>query len=203
MTVNLKNLLDEPFESKEIPIIREHLFQNIATDKNIFVKTERGRIIRSIPGAVLASPSRPGPNFSQDYRFDWVRDSAITTYEVAYSYEKSKSEIEKKYLREYINNYLNFVKMAQSQPPLNGVNILGEPKFNIDGTLWVGNWARPQNDSPALRVITLIYIANILINEGSDKTLIDMLYHPILPSLIKTDLEYIANRFVTKIQGLP
>lgn len=33
---------------------------------------------------------------------------------------------------------------------------LGEPKFNVDFTAFDENWGRPQNDGPALRVVTIL-----------------------------------------------
>lgn len=188
-----------PFTKGEIAILRSYLFKNIASTKNIFLKTVRGQVIRSIPGAVLASPTKPGPNFNQDYRFDWVRDAAITMDYVTGLYERAANENEKAFLREYLVNYISWVQNAQKQPPLNQIDILGEPKFNIDGSIWVGQWSRPQNDGPALRAITLIHIANLFLDEvekgaTDNEALINTLYNQ-TESLIKTDLEYIAKHW--------
>lgn len=187
-------LPNSPFTADEIAIIMGYLFRNIATENNILSKVSRRQVIKSIPGAVIASPSIAGPDFSQDYYYDWMRDAALTMNEVTSLYEQSAAENEKTILRSYLVNYVNWVKNAQSQPSLNGISVLGEPKFNIDGTVFTGDWARPQNDGPALRAITLIHIANIALKENDFSDLLNTLYNPLAPgSLIKTDLEYTAK----------
>lgn len=47
---------------------------------------------------------------------------------------------------------------------------LGEPKFNIDGTRFNGNWGRPQRDGPALRATALMTYAEYLIARGQYNT---------------------------------
>src|SRR5699024_2503223 len=42
---------------------------------------------------------------------------------------------------------------------------LGEPRFNVDGTPFNGPWARPQNDGPALRALTLFHILDFTTPE--------------------------------------
>jgi GH15 family glucan-1,4-alpha-glucosidase len=71
----------------------------------------------------------------------------------------------------------------------------GEPKFNVDGSKFTEPWGRPQNDGPALRVITMIRWFNILLDNN--KSINKNLYsneHP-SKSIIKNDLEYIADNW--------
>jgi glucoamylase len=200
--MSIPSLAEPPYSAEEIEIIKGYLLQNISTETNTFTKMARGKsVIKSIPGCVIASPSIPGPNFNQDYLFHWVRDGAIVMNEVAYLYDNAQEPTEKALLKKHILNYIEWVKIAQAEPPLNGVDVLGEPKFNLNGKLWVGQWSRPQNDGPALRAIALIHIINSLIKEGEQGTLIDTLYHSSLPSLIKTDLEYTAKHCLEKSIG--
>jgi glucoamylase len=72
---------------------------------------------------------------------------------------------------------------------------LGEPKFNVDGSAFTGAWGRPQNDGPALRVITLARFANLLLDQGQDALVKEKLYAFGLPAntVIKADLEYISH----------
>ena len=162
--------------------IRQYLFDNITTETHIVNKQENRNTLRSIPGAVLASPSNRGHEFSQDYQFHWVRDAAIVMSEVAYLYEHASPD-EKKKLKPYLMNYINFERKAQQQISRPGEQTLGQPKYNIDGTIWEGDWARPQTDGPALRAITMIMIAKILKEEGHQVHFLDV---------ITMDLDYVA-----------
>jgi glucoamylase len=194
MEVINKNTLP-PFSEKEMDIIKEHLLNNIATDKNIFTKRVEGKKITSLPGAVIAAPATQGLNFTQDYVFRWTRDGAITMATIVALYSRTKDLAEKDRLRSYIINYINFASICSSQPPLNKIEIYGEPKFNIDGTLWTGAWGRPQNDGPALLAIVAIQMAKIFLAEKQEQALIDKLYHHSNQSLIKGNLEYIAHHW--------
>ncbi len=83
---------------------------------------------------------------------------------------------------------------------------LGEPKFNVDGSPFTGQWGRPQPDGPALRALTLMQYLNTYNRtnpslwttadrNGRYKTL----YSASLPpsSVIKADLEYVAHKWQT------
>ncbi len=190
-----------PFTSEDISSIKGYLFKLIATHDQGFTKLDNSTVIDSIPGAIIASPSMPGSTFSQDYFFHWVRDGSIVMDEVVYLYKHATDPAEKAQLKVHITNFLNWVKVVQVQPPLNGINVLGEPKFNINGTLWTGTWSRPQNDGAALRAIALIHLANVLLEEGQNDALVEILYNHTTPSLIKTDLEYVASRWHEKTIG--
>lgn len=194
--------LETPFSPEELIIIKNYLFQNIATNNHIFTKMVRGYKMKSQPGAVIASPSRPGPNFCQDYCYDWMRDSAIVMDEVISFYQHCDGGEEKAILKKYLLNYMNWVKNCQSQPPINGIDVCGEPKFNIDGTVFSGHWSRPQNDGAALRANTLIRLCNIFMQEEAPQELIDILYHPLEHGLIKRDLEYVARNWKERGAGV-
>jgi glucoamylase len=176
-----------PFTTNELDIIKRYFFNNIATKQRTFTKMDHGQLIKSQPGAVLASPSNKGPGFSQDYQFHWVRDAALSMNEVVYLYTQATAD-EKKRLRSYLDDYVRFEHKAQLQTSKNGEQTLGQPKYNIDGTIWEGEWMRPQNDGPALRATTLIAIANVYSRENKqvDKQLITM---------ITTDLNYVAAKW--------
>lgn len=181
-----KEITPAPFHREELNTIKQYLLQNIMTEKRVLIKKENDHVIHSIPGAVLASPSLIENNFSQDYQFHWTRDAAITMQEVVYLYEHASSH-EKKKLKPYLLNYIQFEKIAQQQISRPGEETLGQPKYNIDGTIWEGDWGRPQNDGPALRAITIIHIARLLMEEGEENVVRNQLL-----SIIKTDLNYLA-----------
>ncbi len=179
---------NNPFSETDMESIKQYLFNNITTDERVVVKESDGRIIRSIPGAVLASPTNREKEFSQDYQFHWTRDAALSMKEVATLYEQSPAS-EKARLKPYLMNYIYFEQKAQKQISHEG-ETLGQPKFNIDGTIWEGKWGRPQNDGPALRADTLIEIASIFLQEGDNK-----LVQTILLPMIALDLDYVTSHW--------
>lgn len=177
-----------PFTADEIKIIKNYLFKNITTTDNQFDKHDIKNPIHSIPGAVLASPSNKEGNFSQDYQFHWTRDAALTMDEVVYLYATSTDD-EKAKLKPYLMNYVSFERKAQMQQSRKGEQTLGQPKFNIDGTVWEGKWMRPQNDGPALRAIAMVKIAKLFHKEDAQ-----YVQQQILP-LITTDLNYVVKEW--------
>lgn len=142
-------------------------------------------------GAVIASPIRHEPN----YYYHWVRDAALSMRWFADKFLLAPNREDKKRLKRYVS----FVEIIQSQPAANNTDILGEPKFNVDGTLYHGPWGRPQNDGPALRAITLVTFAQALIKQKETDYINSHLYHPSLDfstmGVIKRDLEYIAHHW--------
>ncbi len=178
-----------PFSPSELDVVKQYLFNNITTEERVIVKEDNGHIIRSIPGAVLASPTNHGQAFNQDYQFHWTRDAAITMREIIYLYSHA-SITEKQRLKPYLLNYINFERKAQSQISRPGEQTLGQPKYNIDGTIWEGDWGRPQNDGPALRAIAMTAIANLFLQEGEEKYVRDVLI-----DMITTDLDYVVSQW--------
>ncbi|CDR99705.1 related to Glucoamylase precursor [Sporisorium scitamineum] len=132
-------------------------------------------------GAVIASPSTAGPN----YFYSWVRDAALTMKVVI-----SQPSLD----RTLVTNYAYAEKVHQQNAASSSAG-QGEPKFNVDGSLFTGPWGRPQNDGPALRASALMAFAK-RIGLG-DAFVTGTLYKADLSagSLIKTDLEYVAHHW--------
>lgn len=147
-------------------------------------------------GTVIASPSRQNP----DYYAHWTRDAALVMDTVVTLYERSNTAQEKNY---YLTALLNYIQLARAQQSTGNASggpdfgALGEPKFNVDGTPYMGPWGRPQNDGPALRAITLLRLATVLMNEGRVALVRTLLYDGGWPSntVVKVDLEYVANQW--------
>ncbi|KTC86654.1 glycoside hydrolase family 15 protein [Legionella brunensis] len=161
------------------------------------VKTLKQNFIANITntGAVIASPSRYYP----DYYYDWVRDAAIAMDLIETWYEKEKQPEDKARLF----NYVHWVEQAQHQiDTIPGQDIIGEPKFYLDGRAYDGSWGRPQNDGPALRALTLIRFAHILLNNKEEHYVRSHLYKggldPLTMGAIKIDLEYVAHHWQDK-----
>ena len=147
------------------------------------------------PGSVIASPSRRNP----DYYYHWVRDSALVMNVVVTLAETASSAGEKQRYLGILADYAQFSRRNQLTPNRSGSpqgGGLGEPKFMIDGSSYNGDWGRPQNDGPALRALTMIRYAKILIDMGRMDE-VAKLYRKMQPadSLIKTDLEYVSHHW--------
>ncbi|KAJ1023228.1 hypothetical protein NDA16_003381 [Ustilago loliicola] len=132
-------------------------------------------------GAVIAAPSTAAP----DYFYSWVRDAALTIKVVI-----SQPTLD----RTLVTNYANAEKVHQ-QNAARSSSSQGEPKFNVDGSLFTGPWGRPQNDGPALRASSLMAFAKRI--GLSDPFTTGTLYQSSLSggSIIKTDLEYVAHNW--------
>jgi glucoamylase len=137
----------------------------------------------TVKGAVVASPSKQDP----DYWFHWVRDAALVMSFIVEQYTVTTNSEQKGFYLDLIWDYIQFSKTNQlTANPSGGP---GEPKFNVDGSAFVGPWGRPQNDGPALRAITLIQFAKALIQEGKVED------QKRLSSIIKYDLEYVSHHW--------
>ncbi|OMH82209.1 Glucoamylase [Zancudomyces culisetae] len=125
-------------------------------------------------GAMVASPSKKNP----DYFYHWTRDSALTmscvvdyikdtanagynTCNDPYSVGKTANDFD-----EFINYYINFTNFLVKYRR-HPVSDLGEPKFYMNGTLFLDPWGRPQNDGPAERSITNIQYFNLLMSTNN------------------------------------
>jgi glucoamylase len=133
------------------------------------------------PGVVVASPERRSP----PYYYHWVRDAALTMDTIETLFERTSGSTQQAYLGQLVN-YARFSRSNQVAQTLSG---LAEPKFNVDGTPYQFGWCRPQNDGPALRALTLIHLANSLLNLGQT----EFVKTELAPTVIKTDLDFVAN----------
>jgi len=143
-------------------------------------------------GAVSASPSRQDP----DYYYHWVRDSSLVMGVVLDLYEGSSSVQDRDFILKTMEQYVDFSRLNQITPNLSGG--VGEPKYNVNGTAFTGEWGRPQNDGPALRAVTLIRFAKLLLAAGNQESYVrSKLYDGFIPSesLIKTDLEFVSHHW--------
>lgn len=105
-------------------------------------------------GSIKASPSDE-PN----YNYHWVRDSnlivslLVDLYE--YLYINNITEIDKYDVLNFIEKFVDFEIVIHNSNQITG---LGEPKIHLDGSPFIEPWGRPQNDGPALRIISFIKI---------------------------------------------
>lgn len=163
------------FSLEEVQKLKQHFFSNIQPN-----------------GAIVASPSKQNPN----YYYDWIRDSAIAMNLIETWYESTHAYGYK----ERLFHYVDWTQILQHQHnPNPGQDILGEPKFYINGYPFDGPWGRPQNDGPALRASVLIHFAQHLLDDHETEYVTTRLYNNTLDShamgVIKMDLEYIAHHW--------
>jgi glucoamylase len=138
------------------------------------------------PGAVIAARTRKDPN----YYYHWVRDAGIVFDAVLAKPEP----VDFKKSREYAK----FSKFIQERPAKGEATTgLGEPKFEVDGSPYVDGWGRPQNDGPALRVVSLIPLVHERLAAGDHNYVRDYLYRAEIPAntVLKRDLEYISHHW--------
>lgn len=183
---------NSPISAKDIQAVIHNLLKNIATSSNPLTRVENDDVVVAMPGAVIAAPSLPNNQFNQTYYFYWTRDGAIVINIIADLYLGCSDKKQKAYYLEILVSYLDFVEKIQAQPWLNGVNVLGEPKFNVDGTLWTEVWGRPQIAGSAYQALALTKIANIFLDSKIKKPLVNKIYNTNPSSLLKVNLEYCA-----------
>ncbi len=186
-------LPDCPVPERQIRAAEEQLLKNICTTENFMVKGD----MRSVRGAVVASPSYRAPGVSQDYMCHWVREAALVMLRIARQYEQCTDIRRKKMLFNYLRNYIAWTRVVHNQPSRKDCDIRGEPKFNINGIVFAGKWQRPQNDGPALRALALMKIARILLKDKQLQFVIKNLYNPKARMkhrlMIRKDLDYIVK----------
>lgn len=132
-----------------------------------------------IPGSVIASPE----NDAIPYYFHWVRDAALTNLTLLHLLEMTGGPEQDGY-KQKLFDFASFSALIQTTAGL------GEPKFYVTGQPYTGPWARPQNDGPALRAITLMQFMNWLIahQEG------DSARKTVVP-VIQKDLLYVRDHW--------
>ncbi len=133
----------------------------------------------TLPGTVVAGTSKYMP----DYWYDWTRDAALVMDVLVTRYIDGEKD-----LLPQLMNYFSLSIRHHNTPNLSGGD--GEPKFNVDGTAFNLPWGRPQNDGPALRALTLIRLANQLLEEGQVGTAKEL-----YEGMIHSDLDFVAEKW--------
>lgn len=171
----------------------ERLMNNISPQNLSYVDKNNQLItVHAEPGTVVAART-------DFYFYHWVRDAGLVMDTAVNQYKVSTDLKEKQRLEQKLHEYLKYSKHIQNLEAKTDLEkekytSLGEPKYNLDGTIFTGPWGRPQNDSPALRAISFINWAQALIKEGKINFVRQHLYDSKWPaeSIIKKDLEYVA-----------
>jgi glucoamylase len=95
-----------------------------------------------------------------------VRDAALTMDVVVKLYSAASDSSAKSAYEEILFQYAQTRANEQNDPDLQ--TGLGEPKFELNNSVFTGPWGRPQNDGPAESATTLMEFANAYLANGGD-----------------------------------
>jgi glucoamylase len=143
-----------------------------------------GRWVRPAKGSILASPALAAYDPDPDYFFHWLRDSAVVidalrrlvesggvdaqeglgifrdflSFSLALSVLDGPAFLEKAgdYRAKVEPHFLQFLRPEAEIREIAADNVLGEPRFDPDGSLDILKWSRPQHDGPALRILAVL-----------------------------------------------
>lgn len=135
-------------------------------------------------GAVIASPSKTMP----DYFAHWSRDAAMVENALYEVYLSSHDNALRSKLIDQAKNWLRFEINAQKLS-LKAVAGIGEPKYQVDGTVITYPWGRPQDDGPALRARAAMQWTPLLGLKQSDSK-----FSKEIKDLVQNDLTYLEKR---------
>lgn len=92
------------------------------------------------------------------------------------------------HIRDYIGAQAVLQGISNPSGSLSDGSGLGEPKFEVNETAFVGSWGRPQRDGPALRATAMITYSKHLLSTGQTSAVTDLIW-----PIVRNDLSYIAQ----------
>jgi glucoamylase len=142
--------------------------------------------VRPVKGSVLGAIGSTESDSEPDYFFHWLRDSAAVInaglmligegidaeiwrqrYEDFIGFSRDLGRISgSRFLSEVDLSLITDPKARQFLRPeeeiaaVEGDALLGEARYNVDGTLDFLRWSRPQHDGPAARALACLYFLN-------------------------------------------
>lgn len=173
-----------PINSSEAGISKVRMFNNI-------------NVPGSANGTITAAQSQVAP----DYWYNWVRDSSLTMDVVQTLYAAPATSLAHNLNKANYASMLFGYATARAQEQIDpGLQTgLGEPKFNLNNTIFTGPWGRPQNDGPATSAITLMEFATSYMAAGGSLTTVksqiwDSTSYPSVAPVMK-DLLFVASNW--------
>ncbi|MGN6572253.1 MAG: glycoside hydrolase family 15 protein [Pseudolabrys sp.] len=169
------------------------------------VRAQFSQVVVPARGSVLASPAIADWTPEPDYFFHWVRDSAIvmrTVTElvgrtlgesgrwtacfhdyVAFSLGLTRLDTRghESHVARTEAAFRQFLRADDDIRALARDALLGEPRFNPDGTIDILGWSRPQYDGPALRALACLRFRDVA-GASAD-----------LDALLRLDLDFTAR----------
>lgn len=176
-----QRLLD--WMARQHEISAAFMLRAISATHLVKVRKGFGLTIRPARGSILASAAMGSWDPDPDYFFHWLRDSAIVIDALRHLISAGTHVAEgSAHCRDYVAfsqalnrldgdeflrnagdfrksidpGFLQFVRDDSEFRGLKGDRVLGEPRFNPDGTLDISKWSRPQHDGPAMRALGLM-----------------------------------------------
>ncbi|KIW07088.1 uncharacterized protein PV09_01972 [Verruconis gallopava] len=148
--------------------LTEDITQWLAVSAGSQIATCKTRMMANINpvgganGTVVASTSTENPN----YHYNWVRDAALTMDVVVKLYSAASDANARSGYEQILFQYAQARADEQNDPDLQ--TGLGEPKFELNNSVFTGPWGRPQNDGPAESATTLMEFASAYLAAGGD-----------------------------------
>jgi glucoamylase len=153
-----------------------------------------GRFIRPANGSILASPVIAAYDPDPDYFFHWQRDSAVIVDALRHlivsgeidearglghfkdflSFSLRLSALDGRSFLEEAGDFrvtvepffLQYVRPDRELLAVTRDTVLGEPRFDPDGSLDILKWSRPQHDGPALRALVVLrFCSSVAAND--------------------------------------
>jgi glucoamylase len=168
----LSNNINIPFNQTEVDLFYTHFHINLN--------------ICNLGTVAAGTSSDSGSGGS--YFYHWIRDASASLSNLQLITEFSNYE-------NILKNYCKWISIMQNDTDSNGIDIRGEPKFNLpDGTLYNGSWARPQTDGASLSSQTLLIFANNLIENNQESFVKTYLWNE-NGGIIKIQLSYVVDNY--------
>jgi glucoamylase len=172
----------EAWIGRQYRISASGLLASLSATSLVCTRRAFGQTIVPHDGSVLASPAITAYDPDPDYFFHWIRDAALaidalrvliaschappSALSHVHAYLRfsralcklSGSEIaDFESMRARVEpGALRYLRSETELRAIKGERVLGEARYNPDGTLDVITWQRPQHDGPALRALTTL-----------------------------------------------
>lgn len=180
-----------------------HMLRSISPVGIIKSRPGFDQVIRPLPGAVVASPIPASYDPDPDYFFHWYRDSAIVIDALRLLHLGGHAGVQAPRLfGEFVRfsaslarldgrllaarsgewrarvaaDFTRYLRPDEDLRRVHGDAVLAETRVNADGTLDISQWARPQNDGPALQALTLLrWMRDVPLDAGVESTCVGLL----------------------------
>lgn len=202
----------EGWIDRQYRISARALLASISATTLVRTRKAFGQTIVPQEGSVLASPVSASYDPDPDYFFHWVRDAALAidalrllivsghappaALSLVHAYlrfsralcELNGSEIANldSIRAEVEPGALRHLRSAPELRAIKGERVLGEARYNPDGTLDVITWHRPQHDGPALRALTNLRCWPLDLSPETRR---------IMSELLRIDLDFTARHW--------
>ncbi|MBS7706074.1 glycoside hydrolase family 15 protein [Chelatococcus asaccharovorans] len=187
----------------------------VSADDRVWERRAFGQRITPAKGSVIAALTFGSYDPDPDYTFHWLRDSALVmdavrilaedrllggggeamfadfvTFSLGLNALSGPRFLATAgdFRRKIDPAFLHYVRSDAELTALVGDRVLGDVRFNPDGTLDIIRWGRPQNDGPALRALTVLRWLRMAGEHHRGEA---------AQALLAADLDYVAKSCTT------